>query len=70
MSRVVAVRLSDSEYRAFREVCNRNTVTVQAMLHAVIVDALADEGYDAIRSDESERREDSAEAGEGCRPAT
>ena len=70
MSHVISVRLSDSEWAAFHEVCNRNAVTFQAMLHAIVVDALADEGWDALRPNESERCEDSAEAGEGCGSAT
>ena len=69
MSRVVAVRLSEAEWNAFREVCNRNTVTFQAMLHAIVIDALADEGWDALRCDESSGCEGSTETGEGCRSA-
>ena len=65
MSHVVAVRLSDQEHGALLDTCRKNNVTMQALMRAIVLDALVDEGYDALRCEQSEGCESSAEISEG-----
>lgn len=67
--RIVACRMSEGEFNAFVAICEKNDLTYQEMMHAILIDALLDEGYDALRPNEPERCESSTETGEGCRPA-
>jgi hypothetical protein len=52
------------EWSAFRQVCERHNLTIQQLMHSIIVDALIDEGFDALRCQQSERRKSSPTAGE------
>ena len=66
MSKTIACRLSVGEYEAFKVVCERHKLTYQELLHSIIIDALVDEGFDALRCQQQERRKSSPEAGETC----
>lgn len=68
--RVVAVRLSEGEFQAFVAICEKNSLRYQEMMRAIIIDALLEEGYDALRSREQERREGCSESSESCGAAT
>ncbi len=70
MSHVVAVRLSEGEWSAFQELRDRHRVSAQQLLHAIIVDALVDEGYDALRCRQPEGCPDTGESGETCGATT
>lgn len=54
MSHVVAVRLSDEEWLALQSVQLRDNITMQQLMHAIVIDVLVDEGYDALRCEQSE----------------
>jgi len=64
MSHVVTVRLSEGEWSAFQHLRDRHNVSVQQLLHAIVIDALVEDGYDALRCRESEGCEDTGETGE------
>lgn len=68
MSRVLTVRISDEEFSAFLHIRAKHMLTTQELLHAVIVDALVDEGYDGIRCRESEGCESARETSEAGGP--
>jgi hypothetical protein len=50
--------------------CLRHKVSYQDLLRAMIVDALVEEGYDALRCEQSEGREGSGETSETCGATT
>jgi hypothetical protein len=64
MSHVIAVRLSEGEWNAFQELRNRHNVTAQQLLHGIVIDALVEDGFDALRCRESEGRSDDGETSE------
>jgi len=64
MSHVIAVRLSDGEFNAFVQLRDRHNVTAQQLLHAIVIDALVEDGFDALRCRQSEGCEDTGEASE------
>ena len=64
MSHVIAVRLSEGEWSAFQELRDRHNVSAQQLLHAIVIDALVEDGFDALRCRESEGRESAGETGE------
>ena len=65
ITKTIACRLSIGEWNAFKGVCEKHNLRVQELLHSIIIDALLDEGYDALRPNEPPRRKDGAEASEG-----
>lgn len=69
-SRVLAVRVRESEWNAWQQLCEANGCTTQDMLHAVLVDALADEGLYGLRRRQSEGHSGSGEESEGNGAAT
>jgi hypothetical protein len=52
------------EWEAFKGVCEHHKLTYQELMHSIIIDALLDEGYDALRPKQSERRESGPAPGE------
>jgi hypothetical protein len=64
MSHVVALRLSESEWIAFQELRDRHNVTAQQLLHGIVIDALVEDGFDALRRRESQGCEDTGETSE------
>ena len=64
MSHVIAVRLSEGEWSAFQELRDRHNVSAQQLLRAIVVDALVEDGFDALRCREPERCPDDAETSE------
>jgi hypothetical protein len=69
MSKTVAARLTESEHAAFLDVCRKYNITRQQLFRAMIIDALVDEGYDGLRSEQPEGRESSPTSSEASRPA-
>jgi hypothetical protein len=67
---VVTFRVSEMEYRALKALAERLNVTVHQLLHGVLIDVLVEEGYDALRCEQSEGCEGSGEASETCGAAT
>jgi len=61
--RVMSVRLNEREWVAFMDICRRNRLSRQDFLHAIVVDALIEEGYDALRRKQSKGHSRGAEAG-------
>lgn len=70
MSHVIAVRLSDAEHECFLTLCVKNRVSRQQFLHAVVIDVLVEEGFDALRCRESEGCERTTEESEARGSAT
>jgi hypothetical protein len=68
--RTVCCRLSNEEWEAFDDLCQKKRISYNDMFRAIIIDALYDEGYDALRCEQSTGCEDSAEAIETCGAAT
>jgi hypothetical protein len=64
MSHVIAVRLSEGEWSAFQQLRDRHNVTAQQLLHAIVIDALVEDGWDALRRRESEGCESAGETSE------
>lgn len=64
MSHVIAVRITDGEWAAFQGLMQSNKVTAQQLLRGIIIDALVEEGYDALRCRQSEGRKSAGEASE------
>jgi hypothetical protein len=64
MSRVVSCRISEGEWNAFHLVCERHSVSVGDLFHSIIVDALIDEGFDALRPEQPEGRKNGFETSE------
>jgi hypothetical protein len=69
MTVTMSVRLSADEFQQFMDLCRKHNVSRQEMLRAMVVDALAEESPDGLRSKQSKGRQDGRETGEGCRPA-
>jgi hypothetical protein len=65
----LSVRVTRDEYEDLLALCDRNNVSRQDMLRAMIIDALAEEA-DALRCRESQGREGSGETSETCGAAT
>jgi hypothetical protein len=68
--RTVGCRLSNEEWEAYSRMCKRNGVGFSDMLRAIVIDALIEEGYDALRCRESEGRSSSRETSETCGATT
>jgi len=64
MSHVVAVRLSEGEWNAFQQIRDRHNISAQQLLHGIIIDALVEDGFDALRCREPERYPGNGEEGE------
>jgi len=64
MSHVVAVRLTEGEWNAFQTIRDRHNVSAQQLLHAIVVDALVEDGFDALRCEQSEGHSCSGETSE------
>jgi hypothetical protein len=45
MTKTLSVRVTQEEAVAFKVICRLHGVSVQDLLHGMLVDALADEGY-------------------------
>lgn len=70
MTKTISVRLTLNEYRAWKALCEYHNLISQDLLHSIIIDALVEEGYDALRSSESSRCEGSPEASSNCGATT
>jgi hypothetical protein len=69
-SRTVACRLSLKEWEAFQALCKKHHTTYQDLFRSIIIDALYEEGWDALRCEQPKRREGSTEASEACGATT
>jgi hypothetical protein len=58
MSKTISCRLKDNEWEAFHQLCQRNKIRYHDLLRAIVLDALIEEGFDALRPDEPKGRED------------
>lgn len=67
---VISVRLTQIELLALDTICRKNNLNRHEYIHAIVMDALVEDGYDALRCWESERREGSREAIETCGATT
>lgn len=70
MTKTISVRLTLNEYRAWKALCEYHNLISQDLLHSIIVDALVEEGYDALRSSKPKRCEGGAETSEDCGATT
>lgn len=68
--KIVCCRLSNEEWEAFHRLCEENKINYQSMLHAIVIDVLVEEGYDALRCQQPERCEGGREASETCGATT
>jgi hypothetical protein len=70
MTKTVSCRLTTGEWLAFQQICEKHNVSYQELFHSIIIDALVEEGYDALRCKQQEGREGSGEASETCGATT
>jgi hypothetical protein len=68
--KVICCRLNDEEWESFQRLCQNHNATMQAMLRAIVIDALYDEGLYALRRQQPERREGSGETSEASGATT
>jgi hypothetical protein len=67
---IVSARLTEVELLFFDAICAKHGVNRHELLRSIVIDALMDEGYDALRCRESEGREASGETSETCGATT
>lgn len=67
---VVTFRVSEPELKALKALAARLKVSIHQLLHGVMIDVLVEEGFDALRCEQSEGCEASGETGETCGATT
>jgi len=67
---IVSVRLTEVELLFLDAICTKHSVNRHELLRSIVIDALMDEGYDALRRRESEGCKGSREESETCGATT
>lgn len=67
---IVSVRLTEVEAMFLDSVCAKHGLNRHEFLRSIVIDALLDEGYDALRCGKPEGRSTSGEASETCGATT
>ena len=67
---IVSVRLTELELLFLDAICKKNKVNRHEYVRSIVIDALIEDGYDALRCRESEGRSRSGEASETCGATT
>ena len=67
---IISVRLTQLELLALDAICRHHNLNRHEYLHAIVLDALVEDGFDALRCRESEGRSSSGETSETCGATT
>jgi len=67
---IVSVRLTELELLFLDAICTKNNLNRHEYVRSIVIDALIEDGYDALRCRESEGREGSRENRKTCGATT
>jgi hypothetical protein len=67
---IVSVRLTELELLFLDAICKDNGINRHEYVRSIVIDALVEDGYDALRCRESQGRKGSGETSETCGATT
>jgi hypothetical protein len=67
---IVSLRLTELELLFLDAICKSHGINRHEYIRSIVIDALVEDGFDALRCRESQRRSSSGEAVETCGATT